>query len=541
MAVISRVELENAQRDVSDLGKVVNGAANLANPSASAPNNVGTVTTRQGALIKTLSKLVADGYDTVEARLTPIIYTSTLERNNALATTGVNEIKAGRTCYDKQDTNLYILVMEDIGLPPVATKVWAQLSNLELAAVADFGDVLRGISDVARLSIKDYTFLREREKCFANDALKKHHIQWPIKSTTGEGLAKVFGYTTPPTTHFLQPGVDFGCRTAFEDLIDASTIVSPNYPEWLAPTKRIMIRNDSPNHVEGYYVPGYIEINSTYAKTVWVRDCYIDGNYGVYQGVGKNNLDVYPTYVEYCTIRRFLNEAVSLNYGHMAYCDIELSRADGVKASGHDVYYHGNMFRLLGQDVPSTHADCLQVWDCSRLYVTGNTFYMPGTATAYDEGTYGSTQVIRLITESGSGVLEDCYVCGNICIGGGFSFAVRARFAGSLVQNVVIANNVVGGSIAGDRLYVYGPITKEHWRTQQVGTLRNLIFWNNMMHDGTGFNTELITAQAGPNQNGLWHYDKRYATPEFLECGKKFGLLDWNGDPAPGVTVQTGD
>lgn len=540
MPVITRLELENAQRDVTDIGNVINGAADRPNP----PQIAGTVTTRTGRVIKTISKLVVEGQATVEARLTPKIYSSTIERTAALTLTGDDELKVGQTCYDKEDTQLYIMVIEPVGDPtPVDTKVWRRVSNLEIAAQASLDQLLVGVGDAGRLSVSNRAFMKEREKLFDDNALDVHHISFPIKNVLNDGLLKALGFTGPdiPIQH-KQVGVDFGCRFTIPELFNVETTPFgvDNPYEFMTSPRRLFVRNNNPNSMYKLYIPAYVDISSGYLKTTYIKDCYIDCNYGAYDGIGKYNDIIYPVYIEHCTIRRFINHAAAPNKGHIVNCDIELSQADGLKASGSDIYIHGNMMRLLGQDIPSTHADCIQIWDCTNLYITGNTLYMPGTDTEYDEGTYGTTQCIRLVTESNGGVLANFYVMGNVMIGGGFSVAVRSRYAGSLVQNGVIANNLLGGSIDGDKLYVYGPVAKDHWLSNNPGTIRNLILWNNKMTDGTGFNAEAPpVAQAGSNQNGIWHYDKDYATAEFMEIGKRFGLLDWNGDLADGVVNRS--
>jgi len=546
MAVITRQELENAQRDVSDLGKVVNGSSTLANPAAAAPLNVGTVSTREGQVVKTLSRVVADGFTSVEARLTPIIYSLTAQRDAALTITTPASavITPGRTCYDKEDTNLYICTEEDDPENPgTLRKVWSRLSNLENVALAELGDILRGVTKPsigAKISIANLKIMQEVEKNFDNNALEVHHIRFPIKNTLYEGLAKMMGYNTAPLNSkaFMQSGVDFGCRIPFEELVNAS---SPEATaagvDWAAPTNRVLFRNNVYNVLEGYYVLGSIDISNIYAKDVTIRDCYIDGNYNAYAAIGKSNVEDYAAYVEYCTLRRFINDAMANNYGHVAFCDIEYSRGDALKASGHDVHYHGNMIRVLGFGIPSAHADGLQVWDCSRLTVTQNTFWMPGTSTYYDEGTYGSTQILRFVTEHGTGVLEEVYCGGNILAGAGHTISVRARYAGSLVQNMVIANNIVAGNVDGYPIPLYGVITTDHQPAQTAGTVRNLLFHDNKMSDGrVGLKTsppgQFIN---GPNQEGMWYYDKQYASEYFMELGKRYGYLDWNGDLKAGV------
>lgn len=533
MPVVTRTELENAQRDVDDLRKVINGAADLPNPGQS----VGTVTTREGRVIKTLAKLVVDGQTTVEQRLSPIIYNTTLERNAGL---GNVNVVAGVSCFDKQDNNLYILVIEQVGIPPVDTKVWYQLSRLDRAVTADWDQLLRQTGEVGRISVEDWQFLDERDKLFDKDALTVHHIEFPGKSTLNEGLAKALNYTTWPTAHHLSVTSDYGCPVPTNELtpIDAP-VASGGWVDWDATIKRAQIRNNNPNYLENYYIPGFVDINSAYAQSVYIKNCYIDPNFGSFQAISKANDETFGLFVDHCTIRRFLNEATAPNFGHLAYCDIELSRGDGLKAAGHDINFHGNMVRLLGQ-LASAHADALQVWDCDRMTITQNTFYMPGTGRIqWDEGAYGTTQCLRLITESDANVLRDIYVAGNVFIGGGFTLAVRSRYTNSLVENVAIVNNVIGGTEAGTPYWVYGPITKEHWvPSGSPGFIRNLLIWGNKMTDGTALSAEGSGGpQTGTDQQGLWHYSKAYASPRFLEIGKRLGVLDWNGDPL--VPVRT--
>lgn len=537
MAVITRTDLENAQRDVADLGAILNGAADRPN----AGQDPGTVTTREGRVVYTISKLIADGQAVVEDRLTPIIYQTTVERENDLS-----NVTAGQTCFDKQDTNLYICLVEvtDPGPPEVTGNVWHQVSNLQLAASAGLDDLLRARSEVGRVSVTDFAFLRGRDKMFDADAYAKGHIKWPIADTPLNGLRTILGYSAwPATDAVLTRDVGYGCRVPFGSLKDATAaehqIANGGPIEWLTDTLRHVFRNNNPGTVEGFYFPGYVDINGSYDKTIILRDCYIDTNYAKLSAVQKNNTDLYPCYVEYCTLRRFTSEGISLRGGHLAYSVIELSQGDGLKAGGNGNVIHGNLVRLLGQDVPTAHADCLQCFDVQNMDVTGNVFYMPGTGTHFSEGTYGSTQVLRLITENSAHVIKEVYVAGNLFVGGGFSVAVRSRFAGSLVENVVIANNMVAGTHGGHPLFVYGPITTEHWLVNNPGTIRNLIFQNRMT-DGSPFATELPgVPQGGPDQNGIWHFSKPHASARFLEYGKRLGLLDWNGDLKPGVVNKT--
>lgn len=537
MPVITRLELEAAQVDVATLGNVINGAADRPNPG----NPSGTVTSRLGQVIKTLAKIVVDGQTTVEARLTPIIYQTTLERNNALVDP---DVIAGTTCFDKEDNNLYILLIEQLGDPPEDTKVWNQLSRLDRAITADLDQLLRLDGPVGRISVEDWKFLDERDKLFDKDALKVHHIEFPGKSTLNEGLAKALNYTTWPTAHQLQATAQYGCNDIPANLtLISETVENGGWSDWDNVLKRVQVRNDNPNYIENYYIPGFIDINSAYDRSVYVKNCYIDPNFGSFQAISKANSEEFALFVEYCTIRRFLNEASSPNFGHMAFCDIELSRGDGLKAAGHDINFHGNMVRLLGQ-LSSAHADALQVWDCERLTVTQNTFYMPGTGQIqWDEGTYGTTQCLRLVTESDANVLREVYVAGNLFIGGGFTVAVRSRYTNSLVENVAIVNNVIGGTKDGTPYWVYGPITKEHHKPSgSPGFIRNLMMWGNRMTDGTTFATEAPgVPQGGPDQNGIWHFSKEHASPRWLEIGKRLGLLDWNGDLASGVVSRTTD
>lgn len=530
MPVITRLELENAQRDVVDLGLIINGAADRPNP----PQDPGTVTTRLGGVVKTISRLVVEGQETVEARLTPIIYTSTIER---LADITLRNV--GQTCFDKEDTNLYIVVEEMIGDPtPVATKVWNQISNLQLAVSADLDQLLRQDGAVGRITIDDWKFLDERDKLYDGNALEVHHISFPGKSTLNEGLAKAVGYPGGwPTAHHLQQDIHYGPRIPIVDM----KVASVEWPDWDNTIKRVQVRNNNPNEIREYYIVGYIDINSAYDRAVYVEDCYIDPNFGAFQAISKANESTYPLFVQYCKLRRVLNEAAAPNYGHIAFCDIEVTRGDGLKATGHDVNLHGNMIRLLGQ-LESAHADGIQISTCDKLQITSNTIYMPGTGLLeWDEGTYGTTQCLRLVTESDSHAIKECYVAGNVFVGGGFTLAIRSRYTNSVVENVAIVNNVIGNSYDGDFYNLFGPITQEHWKPgSSPGFFRNLMIWGNVMNDGTVLAAEGGGGrQTGTDQQGIWHFSKEHASPRWLEIGKRHGLLDWNGDLAPGVTNRT--
>jgi len=269
-------------------------------------------------------------------------------------------------------------------------------------------------------------------------------------------------------------------------------------------------------------------VNANVTIPIYIKECLIDCNYAKLAGVVQNNFAL-PVYIRHCTIREFQNEAVNLRKGHIVNCDISLSQGDGLKADGDGILIDNNMVRQLGQINPSAHGDALQVQDTNNLTVIRNTFYMPGTGTTYDEATNGSTQMIRLITENAAYSITDVVVAGNLLIGGGYALAIRSKFVGNLVENIVIANNVFGNS----DYFVYGNMTDEHHLANNPGTIRNLILYNNIDIDGQPIK------YAGTDQNGIWHFNNDAANARFLEIGKRLGFLDWNGDLASGVTSRS--
>lgn len=526
MAVISRAELENAQRDVSDLGKIVNGAADLANPGKPA----GTVTTRLNSVVKTLSKLVADGTATVESLLTPLVYETSAARAadlNATISGGAYKVKAGQTCYDRETTQIYI--MTSVTVLAVTTRAWDQVSDLAKAATAGDEELLLQKSGVGRISVSDYVFMREYDRFLEVDARQKMFVKWPGKSTAGEGLAKALnpGAGEWPTSPWGQEGVDVGVPTAkLGDLLSGNL-----HPAWTTPT-RILIKPETTKIVDGYNILGIIEVNNAVSEAVYIRNSIVDAFLTGLTAVQADG--VAPIHVSNCILRNFAAQACNLVKGTIKNCIIENSRGDGLKG---DFVYGGviynNLVRKLGQIDLSAHADAMQCQNSNGMRIYGNTFYMPGTGSTYDEGANGTTQCLRIITESNTLKHQDLIAAGNLLIGGGYTVAVRSRYSNgetSKVENVVVANNVLGGSA----YHLFGHITAEHGlSTGSVGIIRNVLFHNNYDISGNPMTYD------GINQNGLWHYDKSKATDQFIALGKRWGYLDWNGDVKSGVSNRT--
>lgn len=523
MPVISRTELENAQRDVTDLGSIVNGAPDRPNPG----KELGTVTTRLGQVVKTLARLVSDGAGAVAELLSPLTYETVLAMNadKTALKSGVLKIKAGQTCYCKETTQIYILT-EGLDINNNVTRTWEQVSDLAQAASAGTEDLLLRKSAVGRVSVDDYEFLLKYDRFLEKDVHKSTFIRWPGKSTASEGLAKFLtaGATAWPASPWGQEGVDFGVPA------DLTLIPGNQHPAWLDPN-RIALKADTTKVVDGYLVQGYIDVNNQVLEAAYIRNCLIDGGYAVLYCVSQNS--VAPLHVDRCTLRNFNAQAMTHNNGTISNCLIELSKGDGMKGdffNGGVIY--GNLIRKIGQIDPTTHADTIQCQNSKGLSIFGNTFYMPGTGTLYDEGTYGSTQGLRVVTENNTSSHIDFIAAGNLFIGGGYTIAVRSRFNNgetSKVENVIISNNVLGSPT----YHIYGHISDEHGKIKSIGTIRNLLFHNNFDETGQPM------SYGGINQNGLWHYDKAHASQRFLELGKRWGYLDWNGDPKPGIANRT--
>lgn len=502
MPLITLIDLENAQRDSEDLGKIVGQVS----PT--------TVTTRLGAVVKTISKVISDGDTKFSTVLSPIVYDTTVQRDSALAT-----VTLGQIAYDRETTQLYVAV-DPVGSAP---REWVQLSNISSTISAQKEELIARSSS-GTVNVNDYYFLKDRDAIFEKDALKKYHIRWPGKATTANGLANVLGYAAWPTNAYGQEGVDYGCRIAEIDLVDYTTL-----PDYEAAHTRLKLLPASDLTVTGVKVfGGHIDITSTVATKTVIEDCLIDTNYVKIAGIAQNNED-FPVYIRNCTIKRFLGESITLRKGHVINCDISLSQADGVKFDAFDGVLDNNMIRLLGQVDPGAHGDVVQVQNAADLVITRNTFYMPGTGTTYDEISNGTTQCIRLVTENASYSIKRVEVAGNLLIGGGYSMSIWSRFTGALMENIIVCNNVFGTA----DYYVYGPIDNRHHSGQHLGTLRNLILWGNIKFDGSPI------TYGGVDQNGIWHYDKNYATERFIEVGKKLGYLDWNGDLKSGVVNRT--
>lgn len=504
MALITLTDLENASRDASDLGKIV---------GQTTPT---TVTTRLGAVVKTLSKVLTDGETKFSTVLAPIVYDTTTQRMSALSS-----VTLGQIAYDRETSQLYAAV-DPVGAAP---REWVQLSNIATTIKAEPEELIAR-SSTGVIDVDNYYYLKSRDDIVTQNALNEVYIKWPGKDTTLDGLALALNYSSGwPIDKYGQEGVDFGCRTDFLDLIDYTTL-----PAYESAQTRLKLLPTSDLFVTDVYVHGgHIDIASTVTTKTVIEDCYIDTEYNKIAGIAQNNED-YPVYVRHCTIRRFLGESMTLRKGHIINCSIELSQADGIKLDAFDGVIDGNLIRLLGQVDPGAHGDCIQVQNAADLVITRNTLYMPGTGTTYDEATNGSTQCIRLVTENAAYDIRRVEIAGNLLIGGGYSLSIWSRFVGCEMENIIIANNVFGPTSS---YVVYEQIDNHHHTGQHLGVLRNLILYNNIKLDGTPI------TYGGVDQNGIWHYDKNYATERFIEVGKKLGYLDWNGDLKSGVVNRT--
>jgi hypothetical protein len=367
--------------------------------------------------------------------------------------------------------------------------------------------------------------LRQTDVLTRPNAYKTEYIKWPGGSTTLEGLAEGMNMSAWPTNRYGQEFVDYSYRIPIGELAAKET-----HPNWTPETNRIRILAGSNPIVAGYNLTGgHIDQVNTLDAPMYVRDCLIAAGGTKLYCIGQTD-SVYPIYVEHCELSDFTSEAMNLQYGIVRNCNITNSIADGIKINTGPVILDGNYIHFLGQTEPTTHADCIQSLNLDGGTIIRNTLYMPATGSIYDEGSYGTTQCIRLVTESSSYVIKDVLVAGNLMFGGGYTFDLDCRYAGALVENVMVVNNIFGGP----DYYAFGPITASHYAANVEGTMRNVIFWGNItQHDGQPIK------YAGVAQDGIWHYSKEHMNGRFLEVGQRLGLLDWNGDLASGVTSRT--
>lgn len=511
MPLITIPDLENAKRDADDLALIVGGSATRAN----SPQVSGTVTTRSGVVVKTLAKTVADIGTTGNNLLTPIVYNSTSSREAALAT-----VTLGQLAYDRETTIIYQAVKQ--GTNP---REWVALAQIDAATVANAWSIYNRSSADGRITVNDAELLRTTDELTRLDAVKKNYIKWPGGATTLNGLALGLNEPTWPTLRYGQMNVDFSYRIPFGDLLAKET-----HPTWTVDTTRIRLINGSNPLVRGYNLTnGHVDQTADFNNDAYIEDCYISGGYTKLYCVGQNDA-FHPVYISNCEMTQFVAEGVNLQYGIIRNCYIHGSKADGLKINTGPVVVDGNFIRLLGQIEPTAHGDCIQTLDLRGATIIRNTLYMPGTGTIYDEATNGSTQCLRLVAESSAYEVADVLAAGNLMFGGGYTLSIKSRYAGSLVENIMIVNNVFGGP----DYYIYGAITADHYASSNPGTIRNVIMWGNFTeHDGQPIK------YGGVDQNGIWHFSKEHANERFLEVGKRVGLLDWNGDLAPGVTSRT--
>lgn len=511
MPLITATDLENAKRDADDLGLVVGGSATRVNT----PQIAGTVTTRTGVVVKTLAKTVADVGTVGTSLLTPVVYNTTAARNSGLAAAVL-----GQLCYDRETTIIYQAVKQG-----TAPKEWVPLLQVDQINVATFDEVYSRTSTQGRISTYDAELLRMTDLLTRPNAHIIDYIRWPGGSTTLEGLALGLNMSTWPTNRYGQEFVDYSYRIDVGELAAKET-----HPNWTPETNRIRILAGSNPVVSGYNLTGgHIDQVNSLDAPMYVRDCLIAAGGGKLYCIGQTD-SAHPIYVEHCEMSDFVSEAMNLQYGIVRNCNIYNSIADGIKINTGPVILDGNYIHFLGQTEPTTHADCIQSLNLDGGTIIRNTLYMPGTGSTYDEGSFGTTQCVRLVTESSAYVIKDVLVAGNLMFGGGYTFDLDCRYAGALVENVMLVNNIFGGP----DYYVFGTITASHYASNVEGTMRNVLIHGNFTeHDGQPIK------YAGVDQTGIWHYSKEHMNHRFLEVGKRLGYLDWNGDLASGVTSRT--
>lgn len=353
---------------------------------------------------------------------------------------------------------------------------------------------------------------------------------WPgIAATAGNGLGLLLDLAKLGVE-----GADFSRNPAL-----AAPTAGTAHPQYTATTKRIVMASTTtaPNRVvSNYDLAGYIDITLTNGTTVLVEDTLIDASIAtIFYGV-QQQTETSVLVMRRSRVKNAVSADVILRNGTIADCYLLESQADAVTLAGAGPkLLLRNMVRRLGTN-PLAHADCVQTAGITSDVITfGNMFYMPHTGGPFDEGTFGTTDVLNYNNAATGATLENFLAVNDALIGGGYTVNIGPD-PDSLVNGMALVGcwfSKPGGGYAQ-----YGnfyPLTEP---TTGIG--RNILVHNcRHIEDGSP------VTKNGANAQGLWEYDKATAPARFRQVCRILGYLDANDDPVvtvrhgfhPGVTV----
>lgn len=346
--------------------------------------------------------------------------------------------------------------------------------------------------------------------------------RWPGVATTGNGLD-----TLHPSANWSVEGVDFSRDPSLPAMTEASTL-----PAWDAANNRLLMRNTTPVAqltMSNVRIPGVVDINSS-TEQITLDHCQI--NLASTYGINQLNLNTSPVLVRRCELFGQLTNTVLLHTGTIADSYMHDTRSDAIRLhqSGQKLVLR-NMVRKLGQIDTGAHQDCIQTsGPTSNITTFGNMFYMPFSGGTYDEGGFGSTNVLRYATQGGT--LSDILSVNDALIGGGYTVSLCPNVGEQINGAAIIGSWFAKPVSLGGAFTAYGSF---YPGAATIGLTRNILIHNcRYLEDGS----PVFHAVSGTSAQGLWDYDKSVAPARFKQVCQMLGYTDWNDDPL--VTVRTG-
>lgn len=383
-------------------------------------------------------------------------------------------------------------------------------------------------------------------------------IARPYDGTTpNNGLGAIFTALGTPQGVY---GTDYGPTTAEGSMADVSL-----NSEWNAGQKKLKFKSTTAaNDGNGNHLltatliadGGMDWVTGEFGMTVpaIVRDCAVRNPTGDIN-VGVAHQPPHPLTLENCLVTGQLNRNANLAEGTIRDCAFDVNGGDCLGVDyAQDVYVVNTFMRrpadpsLYGGTVPvpGPHADCIQGnAGVSGFSLVGSTLYMPHFGSTFAETNAEMNACVYLsaldVTDpNAQTVNEDCYILGNLLVGGTTSVVFRPRMDGGWIRNFVLAFNRYGnaaGYTGGLHLRMSAAEPGGNWANiavfEEYDELGNKITYSTEFQDGSSDFGVVI-----PNF-GVFSWDKSQMSPKWREVMWRIGLalgvtiLDANGDLNP--------
>lgn len=387
--------------------------------------------------------------------------------------------------------------------------------------LVDTADLVEGVAEWRSYAAPRPKILDDYEEYLTNPD-HMPYVKFPVVETVENGLERMFGSTALPSW-LGQLGVDFGNITPEANMLQTLSgnvsISSATLPD----------KNGEYRYDKTLVNNGYFSFNSSSTHDLRVTDSIIRGLAdGMTDLLLNQTTSTQNAYFDHCVFERANASIMVFNKGEIANSYFHSTRGDGIGLGGpqRKVIRNCLIRRISSKEFTQSgvHGDVYQFNTGADGSLLGSTLYAPavnyaapdGDASAYDEGTYSTNNVVRHSPTFENQTLHDCWNFGNLLVGCYRLSEIHAQGTNSQVNNIAFVNNQIGGipyygsELRTDPFYVRnGP-----------GTLNNVLMWNNRFHD----TKQLATP------NGIYGFDRAKLSDKMRYLGCKLGVLDIFGD-----------